>query len=253
MDLPVLRLGSAVALVFGGVGLLLGVFLLWRHLGTALLTYRILGTDPVPIGDLSRGNGQTPGLVQVRGTTAIADGRTVRPPFSATDCLAYEYERLERQEGRFSHWEPVAGDEDSVPFLVEDDTGAVQVDPTGCEFQLDADSVERVGVAEAPEAGEDTGTPDGSDAGQEHVERRLDVGQSVRVYGTVTPPPTDEWGRSRVVARLTGDGTPLVVTDRSSYATAWHIGKRPVVWTAIGAVAFFYGLSLLLYGLWLMI
>lgn len=257
MDLPVVRLGSAVALVFGGLGFVLGVVLLWRYLGTALFAYRLLRTDPVTVETLSQKNTQTVGVVQVQGVVSIADGKTVEAPVSGTDCLAYEYERQARQDGRLSHWETVTAGEDGVPFLVDDDTGLVQVDPDGCEFQLETETVDTGdidlsnGIADTETFGSQS--ENGSDAEERHLERRLDVGQSVRVYGRLTPPPTDEWGRNRAVARVTGRESPLVISDRSSYATAWRSGKQPFLWTAIGTVSLCYGLSMLVYGLWLLV
>lgn len=76
----------------------------------------------------------TDGLHAVRGTVAVDEG-TVPEPLTTENCVYAQYEIRERgeQRGGEAGYEVVEGRVDAVPFRVEDDAGAVIVDPTGIE------------------------------------------------------------------------------------------------------------------------
>lgn len=74
----------------------------------------------------------TSGLTAVQGTVALDDG-TIPAPVTPEDCVYAQYEIRERStEGSgVGRYHVVEGRVDAVTFLVEDDSGAILVDPTG--------------------------------------------------------------------------------------------------------------------------
>jgi len=242
---------STVALFVLGVTLPVAGFVLWNGIQELRTVYHILTNDPVSVRDLPTRSGP----VEVEGRAQPADeAGTVHTPFTDTDCLAYEYEAQEYQsQGQHSAWKTLDEGGESASFLVEDDTGAVRVDPAGAELHLDDHTIEVSPGEEPPERvaqyirqTEDVDPQDGSidlvvtelNLGnrQRFVERRLDVGEDVYVYGTVGPAPGGEWGSRLVDARIeAGPELPeFVISDTSERGTAWRIGKRAVGVTAIG-------------------
>lgn len=182
---------------------LLGGCLLWRaakELWNGLVLWR---NDPVAVMDAVNADG----AIELEGTAA-SGGRTLRAPFTGTACVACEYEVQEYQNsGNGGNWMTLAEDRDVVPFLFEDDTGSVAVDPEGAEFSLDTDAEIESGKDETPPEAvqrflegigverEEGGTrslgPISIKRGdrRRYVERRLDPGDLVHVYGQ------SRWGR----------------------------------------------------------
>jgi len=201
--------------------LLLGVSLA----GVALLAYgglqlqpalRIIGNDPVYIRALEHLRGP----VEIAGT-AGSDGTVVVAPFSGPECLACRYTVEEyRQAGKHAHWETLAEGGGGTPFLVDDGTGRVPVDPDGANLRLDAHTTRVEPGEEPPERiARYVAAPDVVDANdrtidlrvlelnvgneQRFTERRLDPGETVHVYGTVgRPGEAPEWGSDRVDAEI---------------------------------------------------
>lgn len=258
---PTTAAGYGVALAFVG-GIVLGYGL--RELRPV---YHILTNDPIPVQDLVYHSGPA----EVEGTaTPTEEGKTVRTPFSDIDCLACEYEAQElRSSGKSNHWKTLDEGASAAPFLVEDATGSVRVDPAGATLKFEEQVVRVPGGEEPPETiaqylrrseeidPQHEETLDlvvtelnvGND--QRFVERRLDVGESVYVYGDVERAPAGEWGSSLVDALLTRGPTDiLVVSDTSERGTAWRLGKKPLLWAVGGLAALLPGLGLLGYWLW---
>jgi len=240
---PFLAVAGAVAV--GGV---LALRQAYRELRPV---YHILTNDPVPVRDLPTRDGP----VEVQGTARLSeDHGTVHTPFTESNCLAFEYETQEyRSSGKSSYWKTLDKGGAWVPFLVEDDTGAVRVDPEGAELHFEEHSVRIDGGQEPPEriaeyiAGtEDVDPQDRSidlvvtelDYGndQRFIERRLDVGENAYVYGSVGPAPGGEWGSRLVDAEVRDDPAlpAFVVSDSSERGTAWRIGKGALGWVAVG-------------------
>lgn len=210
--------------------------------------YSILRNDPVPVRDLVYHSGPA----EIEGT-AEGDEKGVKAPFTGKTCLAYEYEVQElRSSGKSSHWKTLDEGGAAAPFLVADDTGTVQVDGRAAELHLEATSL-RLDPGEEPPAriaeylqeSEDVDPQDrtidlvvtelnvGND--QKFIERRLDIGESVHVYGHVERAPAGEWGSGVVDALLTaGADTPLVVSDTSERGAAWRMLKSRLLWPAVG-------------------
>lgn len=229
-----------LALLFGVAGVA-GYFLLGggRRLRT---TYHILRNDPLDVRSV---NGHR-GPVEVEGTAVADDDHgTVTAPFTGTECLAYTYEVEEwRSSGNSSSWQTLDEGQGGVDFLVDDGTGRVRVDPQGADIRLDGDSITVKPGKELPdrleryvEATESVDKQDGTvnllvtevNTGnkQRFTERRLDVGETVYVYGQATRGPSAGWGSS-VVDAVIGDGDAIptfVVSDTDERATAWRFAQ----------------------------
>lgn len=122
-----------VGAVLGLMGLLL--FVLGVRDAVAALRYRL--GRPTPIGDLTPDSGR----VVVSGVARRADD-VVDAPLSGASCLAYSWRvtELRTQRGLDGSFDTYGQGGESgrgaVPFLVEDDTGRVLVDPEGTAFRL---------------------------------------------------------------------------------------------------------------------
>lgn len=252
--------GAAIALV-GGLVVGYGV----RELRPV---YHILTNDPIPVRDLVSHAG--PAEVEGTATPTAEEEETVRAPFSDVDCLVCEYEAQElRSGGKSSHWKTLDEGASAAPFLVEDATGSVRVDPAGATLEFEEQEVRVPGGEEPPETiaqylrrseeidAQHDETLDlvvtelnvGND--QRFIERRLEVDESVYVYGDVERAPAGEWGSSLVDAMLArGPTDTLVVSDTSERGTAWRLAKGPLLWTVGGLAVLLPGLGLL--GYWLL-
>jgi len=240
---PLLAVAGAVA-----VG---GVLALWQAYRELRPVYHILTNDPISVRDLSTRSGP----VEIEGTARPTDDHgVVHTPFTDTDCLAFEYETQEYQShGQGGSWKTLDEGGTWVPFLVEDDTGMVRVDPAGAELHFEEHSLKVRGGDDPPdriaEYIAETDDVDPQDKSidvvvtelnygnsQKFIERRLDVGEHVYVYGTAGRAPAGEWG-SRLVDAEVGDGEAVpqfVVSDTSERGTAWRIGKGALGWLAFG-------------------
>jgi hypothetical protein len=251
--------------------LLLGVLAVGGYFcytgGRRLTTvYHILRNDPLSVRDLHGHRGP----VEIEGRAVEGDDGTVEAPFTGSRCLAYTYEVEElRSSGKTQSWETLDTGMDGVDFVVDDGTGRVVVDPTGATISLESRAVTVPAGTELPErlaryvaANENVDPQDrvvdlkvtqlAVGNRQRFTERRLDVGETVYVYGQATRGPSVEWG-SNLVDALVGDGegTPVfVISDTDERGTAWRIA-RGGLWRAglgvamVGIVTLFSLSSLL--------
>jgi hypothetical protein len=249
--------GGTLLIVVGLAALLKG----WQELGPAVEIFR---NDPVSVQDLVYHDGPA----EVEGT-ARGDEKGVKTPFTDTVCLAYEYEvQGYRNSGQSGHWKSLDEGRNCVKFLVEDDTGAAQIDGANAELHLSEETLELSPGEDPPEQiaqymaeSETIERQDSTlDLGitelnlgskQRFIERRLDIDESVHVYGTVGRAPAGEWG-SMVDAMLTNDSnTPLVISDSSERGTVWRIVKSQLGWPLFGIACLLigsYGITLALLG-----
>lgn len=247
---------SAVPLAGGILLVLIGAGALVKtrqEFGPAVAIFR---NDPLAVQDLVYHDGPA----EVEGT-ARGDEKGVEAPFTGTVCLAYEYEVQEyRSSGKSNYWKTLDEGMNSVPFLVEDDTGRVQIDGTEAELHLSSETLELSPGEEPPERiaryiqqTDDIEQQDSTlDLGitelnfgnkQRFIERRLDIDESVHVYGTVGRAPAGEWGSNLVDAMLTSsEKTPLVISDGSERDTAWRIVKSHLGWPLLAVGCFAIGL-----------
>lgn len=261
-------MAATTAFEYGFILLFFGSGALGYGLWKLRPVYHILRNDPISVRDLVYHDGPA----EVEGTAELADdGDVVRAPCSDIDCLAYEYEVQEyRSSSNNSYWKTLDEGSDAAPFLVEDETGTVRVDPTGATLEFEPETVKVPAGEEPPDTIaqylRETEAVDpqhdktvnlvvtelntGND--QRFIERRLDIGESVYVYGDVEDAPAGEWGSRLVDAVLTrGEAADLlVISDTSERGTAWRLGKRPLLWTLAGLVLTVPGLVLLGFWLW---
>lgn len=77
------------------------------------------------------------GLVEIVGKVITIKGNTLQSPFSLTDCVYYKYsvERWVKQNDSH-HWQVVNSGKSSLPFLINDETGSVLVNPVGANIDI---------------------------------------------------------------------------------------------------------------------
>lgn len=189
-----------------------GVVAVWWGAVNLRDGYEIWTHDPVDAAAVRHESG----VVEVSGTAKPLHG-TVTAPYSNESCLAYEYRMEERQtdfdDDDTTDWRTVESGEDSVPFLVEDDTGRVPVDPVGADISMND-------------------TDYSSSSRTRRIEGRVDVGETVHVFGHRH---TDGDGVLADEPVHVGDG------DEVNYRIADTSGGRAVLRLlakGVGAVAF---------------
>jgi hypothetical protein len=80
------------------------------------------------------------GLAEVFGEVVPAEGKILKSPLSARDCVYYRYTIEEyRQSGKSSHWATIRKGEDGTHFFLKDETGLVLVDPKGAKVDIPRD------------------------------------------------------------------------------------------------------------------
>lgn len=237
--------GYAAAAAFGGIGLVGTGIRRWKQ--RQLMT----DTPTSTIQSLSIGPAEIEG-------TAHADGRDpLTAPFSGTDCLLAKYEIEEYHESNDDDgggsWNTIASDTRHAPFVVEDDTGRVLVEPRdAATFDLEpedwtetyVDSSDRgpASIRTFVENSEDLEFP--SDASGRENDRKyrqnlIDPGERVYVYGTARPreDASDADGNaSRLVVTTAEDSavedTMMLLSDDSQAdlrnRRAWALWRVPV-------------------------
>lgn len=228
---PLQAMPLPVGVVFG----LGGLALLGLAARDSWMVIRYRTRRPVPVGELS----DDADRVVVSGVARRAD-EVVRAPLSGEECLAYAWRVAELQTQRrfdseIGRWgRRGRSGRGAVPFLVEDGTGSVLVDPDGAEFRLAEEWVrDPVDVPDdrpsAVDRADDLlgiGTHD-----RRYYESRLDDGETVTVRGRVGP------GGERFVARqvgvsITGGGT--LVADATPTAAAGRALRRAALSAGTG-------------------
>jgi len=237
------------------------ITLTFAAVGLAVLAYSLhrlrpvvhaLRNDPIDVYRLSNHAGP----VEVEGEARV-DGGTVTAPFSGRACLAYEYEAEERSSsGKHSHWETLDSGGAAVPFLLDDGSAKVRVEPAGADLHLESHAV-RVDPGDEPPgriadylAESDAVDPQdrtldlrivelnlGNE--QRFVERRLDVDETAYVYGEAVEESAGGWGSGVVNAVIReGERAPaFVISDAPERATAWRMARGPLLGVAVGLVA----------------
>lgn len=230
-----MQLPFPAVLIFAGIGL----FLVGAGLREAIRAVRLRRTAPTPISALSGGGGRV-GRVVVTGVARRTD-RTVTAPFTGRDCFAYSWhvDAVTTERGpdgiRFRR-NVVDRGREAVPFLVDDGTGTVLVDPNGADLRLAEAWVEdyEPDPADRGDLVFDTGAFPGFEQYDPHYyEARLDEGETVSVHGTVRA-DGEELRAGRVGVRIAGRGT--LVSDVDDEVVARRSLRAAVVSIALGVV-----------------
>lgn len=175
-----------------GAWLVEGLVYLW-------FSVKVLRSDALPIELVA----STPGPIEIAGTARIAD-EVVRAPFSDVECLACEYEITKATGSTAQHETTIYEGRVQTRFYVEDERAAVLVDPAGAMFNFKdhETTVHPVGLFrtknvpaslrqfldEHPEY--DVDASQWTRSTQRFVERRLEPGEQVHVYGVARYDPT---------------------------------------------------------------
>ncbi|AGB16790.1 E3 Ubiquitin ligase [Halovivax ruber XH-70] len=231
--------------VLGGVGLVGLLVALGYGLRELRLAHRILRSGTESVLETTEG-----GYVELRGRVEPAD-TALEAPFTGTACVACEYAVEEEQASQHgTTWTTIESGSGVVPFHLDDGSGAILVEPEGCQLRLTRDDrIEVDGGTPAPpriqsyidrteSVSDENDTLDlrvievATGADRRYVEKRLDVGATAHVLGTArydTTVATEAGqvnaavGRSPAasaasrVQRLSHRlfGLPFVVSDRS--------------------------------------
>ncbi|NHN47118.1 E3 ubiquitin ligase [Halostella sp. JP-L12] len=206
--------------------------------------------EPVDVASAANASG----VVEVEGTVEPHEV-TLVSPFTGTECVACRYEVEEYTSyGKSSHWDSIYSGGARRPFVLADDTGRLLVEPTGASLALDEDDVVRVDagdrpperirrwIGETPEVDSEEGSWDlgplsiatGND--RKYVERRLDPGETVHVYGvTEFRRWSDAGGTVNAVVR--GEGAPFFrITDGSEREAVRRLATPALYRLAAAAV-----------------
>ncbi|MFC6942563.1 GIDE domain-containing protein [Salinirubellus sp. GCM10025818] len=257
VGLPTSPLGLVLLAGVTGGGLLALGFAL-REVGAIR---QVIGGTSTDIYSLSTG---TNGPISISGTAVLYE-ETLLSPFTGTDCLALEYEVEERRTTQHgTSWVEIDSGRAAVPFLLEDKTGSVLVKPTRVRLGLDTSETIDVDGGEPPpdriqefiERNADVDSEErtwdlkivelnvGDD--RRYIERRLDSGESVTVFGEVRNEPGVSTRAGQVNAVLAAGSHPLVLSETTPYRTVLRVFWPVLVAACLGIVLLGAAIALVL-------
>jgi hypothetical protein len=236
-------MGVAVSLFSLAGGLIVG-YLGWRARDTGTAIDETATTE---VGDLR------PGRVALTGRVRpVSDGATVRSPIGRVAAVAYrtlvqQYSTGDPQSG--GHWRQLYNRSEAVPFLVDDGTGTVRVDPpSDAEKQFEwtqakvppdeepppaiQSFVERVGEVDES-SGQSLG-PLSVGPRRRYSEGVLEPGENVYVLGRARETDADWDGRDYVVDRHAAG--EFVISDKPPDRLATEQSARGTLYLAVGAI-----------------
>ncbi|MFA9516879.1 GIDE domain-containing protein [Halopenitus sp. H-Gu1] len=247
VGVPSSPLGLLLVIGFVSGGLLAIGFAL-REVGAVR---QVLGGASTDVFSLSTG---TTGSVSISGTAVQYEDRLVSP-FTGTECLALAYEVEEqRTTNNGTAWVEIDSGRAAVPFLLEDDTGSVLVDPSRVRLGLGTSVTIEVEGGERPpnriqkfinrtdDVGSEERTWDlklvelnvGND--RRYIERRLEPGEPVTVFGDVQSESGVSTRAGQVNAVLTAGSHPLVLSETTPYRTVLRVFWPVLVAACLGIV-----------------
>jgi hypothetical protein len=239
-------------LVFVGIGLLFCAGGAQKFYAAAV----IWRNDPVSIQEVTRRTGTD----EFEGTVrAIGDEHTVAAPFAGEESVLLSYEVTKReQSGENTRQVTVDSGEIRNRFLVEDDTGCVEVDPTDADLSLGKSVVERENDALADEVRLRLSVltdeydlssilPQKTTKTRRFQEGHVATGDSVHIYGTTVTDatPTARQADARVAGSDTSNLYQISVEDESA-------AVRQNIWRGAGYLVlglFLGGLGLIPLGI----
>lgn len=240
---------SLVGLVFAVAGLAVA-----GYGGLQLRTWhRIRSSDPVSVRDAAIESGP----VELEGRVRPLE-EPLSSPLQNESCVAYEYtveERRRRRRRSNSNsnsnrnrrtWETIDSGRDRQRFVLEDDSGRAVVDPAGARLTMANERTHSIDSRSQLPPGLQSGvsTPISIDIGglsigsrpTRYTERRLDVDDTVYVYGQVEPNPPES---DALLAVSDGPDAPqFLISDADESTTMRRFLK-------LGAGTIALGLALL--------
>lgn len=216
-----------------------------------LIAYRVFSTPTARVSDLLTDADRT---VELHGTAREAD-RTLAGPFTGEDCLVVETVVEEYEAGGKTgrSWTEIDSVVQSVPFVLEDDSGSVLVDPRMADVRLTDEAqitvdggtnpperIERY-IEKNDEISSEAGrldlklvsVPVGSD--RRYTEQRVQPGGEVYVFGRAR----SEAGSSGTVNAVVGygaDAPMFLLSDGSARRTGWTVLARGTLYLVPGVL-----------------
>lgn len=210
---------------------------------------QVLGGASTDIFSLSTG---TTGSVSISGTAIQYEDQIVSP-FTGTECLALAYEVEEqRTTNNGTTWVEIDSGRAAVPFLLEDESASVLVDPSQVRLGLDTSRTIEVEGGERPpsriqefidrtdDVGSEKRTWDlklvelnvGND--RRYIEYRLDPEEAVTVFGDVQSEPEISTRAGQVNAVITAGSHPLILSETTPYRTVLRVFWPVLVASCLG-------------------
>jgi hypothetical protein len=250
-------MATPLGLVFGLAFVAFGAYFAWVGFRQVRLGVAVYRTPTATVSSLMEG---LPEQVSLTGTARPADG-TVSGPFSGREAVVSGYEVQELRTSynastkSTSHsWHTTDEGWTSVPFLVDDGSVAVRVDPRDATYSVAADESVRVAAGRRPPeyvasfVERTDSSTDGpwslgpldllTERDRKYVERRIEPGDQV----TVTGRPTYVEGDVGQVNAVISTGAPFVVSDTTGGRAALRMVAGGLLPGAIGLV--FVGVGL---------
>ena len=216
-----------------------------------ITAYRVLSTPTGRVSDLLT---DSEGAIELHGTARVAE-ETLSGPFTGEDCLLVETVVEEYESGKHGgSWNEIDSVSQSVPFLLEDDSGTVLVDSRLADVRIQRDT-ERISVdgGTAPperirryiEANDEIACENSrldlrlfsvaTGADRRYTERRLRPGGEVYVLGQARSEP----GRAGSVNSAVGYGgdAPFLIADRTPRRVAISALSRGGLYLVPGVLA----------------
>ncbi len=150
--------------------------------------------------------------------------KTILSPITKTACAAYMLEVQQYKRSRNSAgWRTISKKRSQEPFDIDDETGVLQIDPSGADLMVSGESFDDTLDAEQRSALEDLGIKTTGFFGTEKTLRVIEhlvlPQQQIYAIGKIQP----GFGK-KVIA---GDGNvPLIVSDRSERDVLFTLYKR---------------------------
>ena len=184
--------------------------------------YTMLANEAVGAGDAHHESG----VVEVKGTAASL-GETLPGTYSDEPALVQKWHRVKEEERTDSDGNTttserrLGGGSDAVPFLLEDETGAVAVDPSGASL-----SVSESHIHHGP-----------SDI--KHYEGRIEPGDSVYVYGQLleAEDSANAPGEKRTYIGNGDEVAEFVVSDSGQLSTVFGYFIWGLLMMVVGLVS----------------
>lgn len=197
-----------------------------------------------------------PGLVEVKGTARPVEGVDPhRAPISDVEAIA---SRVEVKKKAGNNWRTVHENRRTSPFVVDDGTGEVRVEPTeDARLNFDDREIEVDPTEEPPRDVKRFAKRSGlvEEQGRSMIEARsrlyarwtyregvLEPGEEVYVLGEAFEEEAG-WGERRFV--ITGYGSELVVSDQREETVIEEERRQGLGRIALGAFVLLFGLAAL--------
>jgi hypothetical protein len=111
-------------------GVIVGIYFFLKGFGE-WSEYNTISNTPT-----SKVEGIAAGFVEIYGE-ALAKGNYLISPFCGEECVFYKYTVEEyRSHGKSSSWDIIRMGQSDSPFLVQDETGKIEINPKGAEFEV---------------------------------------------------------------------------------------------------------------------